>query len=117
MGEKFGEESVFEGLTARQATGMVGTMLRPMHGEQRFKLRHKDAIARFIEETALDESVGLGTRLQCVGHVISFEKLNFEQEKLQVMIELQQNKEKEPESVEGPKVVLILPPNGSEAQK
>ena len=119
MVDRIAEGSPFEGMTRAKATGMIGSLLRPMHGNQRFALKHKNAIAEFVEETALNENESTNTRLQCVGHIISMEKLNFEQEKLNVMVQLQQEKASEDKDsvVEGPKVIMILPKNGSEAQK
>ena len=108
-------EGIFDDMTVRQATGMIGKLLRNTHGDARFKLNRKQDIAQFCEDTAMNEDENMGNRLQCVGHVLQMEKMNIEYEKMQLTVEMQLAKnDNNDEEKEGPSVILILPPNGSE---
>ena len=112
---RLGEDSVFSGMTKRQARGVIGRMMEKQHAEQRFKLLRKAEIAEFVEDEAMNEGNTIEVRLQCVGHVLKMEAMNFEQEKLQVMVEMQFLKlDGEGDEKKEQHVILILPPNGSE---
>jgi len=115
MGERLGEDSVFSGMTKRQARGVVGRMMEKQYAEQRFKLLRKAEIAEFVEDEAMNDANSMEVRLQCVGHVLKMESMNMEQEKLQVMVEMQFAKlEGGDDEKKEQQVILILPCNGSE---
>lgn len=112
---RLGEDSVFAGMTTRQGRGIVGRMMQKQHAEQRFKLLRKAEIAEFVEDEAMNEGNTIEVRLQCVGHVLKMEAMNFEQEKLQVMVEMQFAKlDGEGDEKKEQQVIILLPPNGSE---
>ena len=112
------DEDFLGGLTTRKMTGMIGSILQKQHGKKRYELNRMGEIAEFLQDTALDEQENIGNRLQAVGHCISLDKLNFEQEKLEVQVELAMAKAESgsEEKSDGPQVILVLPENGSEVK-
>ena len=117
---RLNEDSVFSGMTARQARGMVGRILESKEKDELFELKRRGDIAEFIEEQAMNPGNSLEERILCVDKVLKMQGLNLDWQKLQVQVELAVAKgEGGDDEKKEQQVILILPSNGSEvaAQK
>lgn len=119
MGERIeDEDSPFYGMTARQGRGMIGRILNGSSPAELYPLRRKAALADFVENEAMNESLSIEERLLCVDKSLKMQQINLEYQKLHVQVELaaMKNEASGEEKTGGPQVVLVLPTNGSEVE-
>ena len=101
------------GLTKRKVVSMTR---RAVKKRWRVSSETRKRMIKFCEEVMDDESVHVSNRLKAVDSLVRMEAMNQVDERIQIEVDLR-NGNYDAQSGNAGKVIVLLPPNGTEAHE